>query len=535
MKENVTFGECFSDILHTLNIKSSKLARELNIDASLVYKWLRSERIPPVDSPYIELFIGYLAKKPLNPQQKMDLTEIISRYGINLSGTNDAEILGKLELLLRNVQRQAIRLRDLSKSMKKDNIVETETKERFRDCLSRNDSACCYDSVKIIKGNENVIASMIDLLKNTPRTPSDNNNTILLKISHDIKFKDGNLMTQAWMQELYALLKGGWKLILHIVLDDNVLRTKPIIESILTLLTTENLSAYYHLKAPNEVFRGTELCVIPGIGALLCFSTYKKKMIDSAFLFQSKDSLELLSAKFFQNLNLAEPLFKSYPHQKTFAFQQIIAEYEEMPGDKYVFKRGLSTATIPPDLYHKYLEYAKLPDTHFSYRTFLHKRRLDAFEKHVQHYNFRDICFWESLIQLVENGKRPFDEEYLFADRAPQKKDIIRHLEFLIELLEKHDNYNIAFVSMSQFESLYNMNCLAKGDSCVLIVIENETGFADGLYSKMNYSITEKSTVHAFQNYFNDVWDNIPDELKNKKNTITQLKSLIIKLSYMKD
>lgn len=528
MKENAAFGECLSEILRALNLKSSKLARELNIDASLVYKWLRSERIPSVDSPYIELLIGYLSKKPLSQQQRTNLAEVLSRHEINLSGTNDAELLDKAKLLLKNVQSLSIRQHDRWKRLKKINTVKCTALDSLSGCLGRNALACDYDSVQIIKGSTNVIASMIDLLKQAPRTPSGSSNAILLTINNDIKvFNDKNGITRVWMQELYTLLMGGWKLILHVSLDGDVTRTIQIIECMQTLLTTGNLSVYYHIKQPVEISGDTELFIIPGTGALLCFFTYKKKLIDSAFLFHSDDSLELLSSRFFQNLNSAEPLLKSYPHHRTSDFQQAFAEYEETPGDKCVFKWGLSTATLPMDLYHKYLELAKVPDPYFSYRTFLHKRRLDAFEEHVQHYHFRDICFWESVIQLVENNRYSFDEEYLFEDSTPQKNDIIRHLEYLIELLVKYDNFNIAFVSMSTFESLHSINWMVKGSSCVLIEIDSRIGSMDNLYPRMNFSITEKSVVHAYHSYFNNLWDSIPDDYKNKNHTIARLKSLI--------
>jgi hypothetical protein len=438
----------------------------------------------------------------------MNLTGVLARHEINLSGTNDAEMLGKLKLLLKNAQNLSLRQRDQRKKTQRFNAAEGETSPGDR--VGRNDFLCDFDNVQIIRGNINIITEMINLSKQAPKTPPANNNKILITINNDIKIlTNSNGINQVWIQSLHMLLKSGWKLVFHISLDGDVQRTIGIIENIQALLTTGNLSVYYHLKQPNETTRDTELCIIPGAGALLCFSTHGKNTVDSAFLFHSKDSIELLTKRFFHNLNSAEPLLTSYPHLKVSEFQQVFSEYEAAPGDKCVFKRGLSTATLPLDLYSKYLEFAKVPDQTSSYRKFLHKRRLDAFHEHVLHYSYRDICFFESVIDLVEKGKYSFDEDYLFEAGAPQKEDIIRHLEYLIELLEHYDNYNLAFVSLPMFRHLQNIYWMVKDSSCVLIEIHNETCSPDHPHSEMNFSITEKSVVHAFQNYFNNLWDKI--------------------------
>ena len=530
MRENVTFGECLAEILNALDLKSSRLAREINIDASLIYKWLRCERIPSSDSPYIELIMNYLSKKALNPHQKMNLTEVLTRHEIFLSGTSDKEMLDKLKSLLLDAQNNSINQRHQSKSASKLGAARPCT--AGCDLKGKDDFTGSYDNVQIIKGNHNVIAAFFNLSKQAPGAPPGQNNTILITIGNDLKIlSDTSGIYRRWIKKIYTLLSSGWKLILHIVLDDNVFRTIHIIENIQALLPTGNLSIYYSSKQSIDYCRGTELCIIPDTGALLCFSTNKKNLIDSAFLFRSKDSLELLANRFFHNLNSAKPLLKSCPPQKTSEFQQTFAEYEETPGDKFVFKGGLSTVTLPLDLYEKYLGLVRIHDPHFSYRAFLHRRRIEAFEEHVRHYSFKDVCFIESVMHLVDRKKYSFDEEYLFEEYTPQKIDIIRHLEYLVGLLEKYDNYNIAFVRRSLFEHLNDINWMVKDGSCVLIEIYNEIYFRDHSCPKINFSITEKSVVQAFHNYFNILWDEIPDENKNKENSIAWLKSLIVKCS----
>jgi hypothetical protein len=219
---------------------------------------------------------------------------------------------------------------------------------------------------------------------------------------------------------------------------------------------------------------------------------------------------------------------KPFPSQKSAEFQNAFAEYEEAPGEKCVIKEGLSTVTIPLILYEKYLMRSNITDQEFSYRKHLHKRRLDAFHEHIRYYKFRDICFIESIADLVDNKNYSFDERYLVRNHTPQSSDIAFHLEYLSDLLETCDNYNVAFVSKANFMGLKNINWMVKNGSCVLIETFQDNCM-DYLDPDINFLVSEKSTVNAFFDYFNNLWDGISDENKNKNNTIPWLKSLIKK------
>jgi hypothetical protein len=239
----------------------------------------------------------------------------------------------------------------------------------------------------------------------------------------------------------------------------------------------------------------------------------------------------MLTERFFCELNSTKLLLRPYPSQKSAEFQQVLAESEEEPGDKYVFKGGLSTITIPLHLYEKYIKLNDKPDQEISYRMFLHKRRIDAFEMQARHFQFKDICFIESLFGLIEEKKYSSDENYMLKNNIPDYKDIICHLENLIDLLKTYNNYNIAFVSQAHFAHMTNINWMVKGKHSVLIEAEKNDlpDDKDCFQSEMNFVITEKDVVNAFHDHFLILWDSIPDESKNKKNSISWLRSLIKK------
>jgi len=251
--------------------------------------------------------------------------------------------------------------------------------------------------------------------------------------------------------------------------------------------------------------------------------------VDRAFWYHEKESINALSSYFFQYMSFAKPLLKSYPSQKTIEYQQALAEAEEVPSSKYVFKNGLSTVTLPLNLYEKYLKLGNRTSQEISYRKFLHGKRIDSFETQVKHYEFKDICFIESLERLVKTKKYTFYEYYMLENRTPSNEDIICHLENLINMLRKHDNYEIAFVSEKDFKKMSNICWIVKGNSSVFIQTLDKSKMAcnnDSVRSEMNFMVTEKSIVNAFQDYFLKLWNDIPDERKDKRNSINLIQSL---------
>ena len=555
MKHNIMYGECLSTILQALDLKISKLAREINIDSSLIYKWRRNERVPSFESPYTELILKCIEKRLLNPSQRSAAVKVLSEFGIDLADPNDKCILDNLRLILQKSQGYSIQLHNKMKTRRRSFSPEISIIADFIEKADKTSQAsekygylsdslhgyrigpenllCSCDHIDIIEGELEVFYSLINLLRHAPNVPPPENSAILMTYNCDMQFLNENTeLYNVLFNTLYDLLRGGWKIIIKIRLDNNVDRTMKFIKHIQSLLAAGSLTIYYELETLNSC-SGTELYIVPQTGALISFSTNARNLIDSAFLFRAKKSMEMLSERFFNSLNSTRSLLKSYPTQESTEFQRAFAESEEIAGDRYVFKDGLSTVTIPSELYEKYLRLSGKSDQEISHRTFLHKRRLAAFEEQVRYFKFKDICFIESMNALVNKKLYSPDENYLFKNNIPDDEDIILHLENLIFLLNRWDNYNIAFVRRSQFAKTASVNWMVKGKDNVLIaVFRNDPGSRQSPHLEMNFAITEKSVAGAFHDYFLTLWDSIPDEGKDKRLTIAWLKSLIKKIQH---
>lgn len=550
MEKYSTFGECLDAILNALDLRCSKLAKEINVDPSLVYKWVRGERVPSYDTPYIQLISNYIASRVKNNFHTEAITDLLSKYGIEMK--SDTDLLNTIRTWLQNAQGYSIKLMKKAKNRKNNNLsnvlsiasflknsdtIKYVKKNNCKSNMIDHDSAMngnifsSCDNIQVIKGHIEVIYSIIKLLNQARKEPDSDDEKILITFNSemDILLNDNDLR-QRFLYALCDALNCGWNIIFQITLNNNIQRTIKIIEGLQFLLSIGNISIYYRIIS-DEIIIFNELCIIPHTGALFCFSSKAGQQVDRAFWYHEKDSIDSLTSYFFQQLTFTKPLLKSYPSQKTIDFQQAFAEAEETPGDKYVFKNGLSTITIPLNLYEKYLRFGNRTDQEISYRKFLHEKRLESFKSQIKQYEFKDICFIESLERLVKTRKYSFDEYYILENRIPSNEDIVCHLENLISMLGKYDNYEIAFVSKKDFlNSKSNIYWAVKGNLSVLIgtlnkgkIVHNDDNFS----SEMNFIVNEKSIVNAFRNYFLNIWSDIPDENKNKKNSINLLQFMI--------
>ena len=551
MKKYLTFSECLAAILNVLDLKCSKLAKEINVDPSLIYKWLRDERVPPYDTPYIDLISNYIASKIMNNFQMEAIADLLDKHGIEISETSNMDLQNKIRMWLLEAQGYSIMQQKKAKAQKKNNSDNVSSIASFfknienikctkgdncKSNMADHDSAinedvifCSYDNIQVIKGRMEVIYSIIKLLKQAQKKPNSEDDKILITFNGETDILlDDKYLRHELIHTLYGALSYGWNIIFQIRLNNNIQRTIKIIESIQALLSGGNLTIYYN-KINNGIFILNELCIVPDTGALFCFSSKIGQQVDRAFWYHEKESIDTLISYFFQQLTFAKPLLKSYPSQKTIEFQQSFAEMEESPGDRYILKNGLSTVTMPLNLYEKFLKNSNRTNQEISYRRFLHKKRIESFDSHVKYYKFKDICFIESLERLIKDKKYSFDEYYILENGAPNNEDIICHLENVINMLEKYDNYEIAFVSKKDFNNLSNIYWAVKENSSVLIETFTKDKITDNnsFNSDMNFIVTEKSIVNAFHDYFLKIWDDIPEENKNKRNAINLLQSLI--------
>ena len=556
MQINETFGECLKKLMKVLNLNGSVLAKGINVDSSLIYKWVRNERVPSYSSSHIDSISDYFVKCIINSFQQEKVISVLEECGFQISEGELIDILNAIRKYLFESQGYSIEIfknKTINEKVKAPLKVKNSLKTlntpfsvisnacgqtsidnnhayELSELNIPDDSSWDSENVKIIKGNNDVLYSALSLLQSAPSKPDNKDDEILIALNSSTNFmhnyKEYNVQ---WRHVLFRVLNKGWTIIILLRLNDDRKNIFKIIEDMQFALSIGKYRIYYYNK--NDEFAVNELIVVPKRGALYCFSSRIKNQVDSAFLFKSKQSIKLLSEHFCQSFSSAKPLLHAYPSQISTEFQHKLTTVEENLGDRYVFKGGISTITIPMNLYEKYLEMSKKPKEETLLRLNYHRRRLDAFKNQIKYYKYKDIWFKEPIERLVSEKKYSFDKYYLLENNIPDDKDIVCHLENAVYMLERYENYEIAIVNENNYENISEMCWMIKENSSVLIETFNshiQRKTKDDYYnSEINISISEKEVINAFRDYFIMIWSEISYHDKQKEEVINWLKNQI--------
>lgn len=88
----IKFSECLTSLLSILDISANRLSKAINVDSSLVNRWVNGKRIPGYDSIHIQTIADYFAKNILNSIQAQRLNELFARVcGSHGSASNQKE------------------------------------------------------------------------------------------------------------------------------------------------------------------------------------------------------------------------------------------------------------------------------------------------------------------------------------------------------------------------------------------------------------------------------------------------------------
>jgi hypothetical protein len=558
MGDCVEFGKCLNALLSALNIRSSRLAKGINIDASLVNRWIHGSRIPAYNSNYVELIADYICSNILNSFQEETLHAFLDLSCYSKKYDEKMSICEKIRFVLTEAQGYSIETQKKTQSGIKPAAASKDAVSRFFSKYTANNemkpenipvtygnssangntpglitqpklfSDYTNIEVKLITGYKEVLQGMLTLLHAASQLEANEKEPILITLNSDIfSLPACEQFLSAWEKELLNVLNNGWKVVCLIRIDNNNAWTMKIVHSIQSFLGTGNYIPYY-LKKYSLLSTGREMLVVPGIGAILTFPAESHYQEASAVYFADFKAIEMLSKNFYYLISMALPLIQQYPPEKHFMLIKVFTEYEEKHGNKYLYKEGISSLTVPLDTYERYMRTISRPIDELSVAVELHKKRYQSFVLNIKHYKQRDIYTKESIERLVHEQKYSLNDLSLLGKCKPTKEYIIEHINNTIYLLEKYENYEIAIINEDQFNCNATFIWMVKGKVAVLWTLENKR-YKDCQSNdrKISISIEEPTIVNAFEEYFMDFWSNIAPLNKDKKEVIAWLKSQI--------
>lgn len=340
----IKFSESLNSLLSILDLSANRLAKAINVDSSLVSRWVNGKRIPGYGSTYIPSIAEYFAKNILNSMQIQRLDELFLRVCGNQQFTDDLK--EKTAKILMESQGHSIEC----KRKECQEIKQAINRDQDQDHsipLSKED--------KIILSLESIFSTAVILLETAANQKYGNNQTIYLTYYNDLNIADRDLIDD-FRNALLKVLNNGWNVILILRLDNNINRTVELIKFSGPLIGTRRFKPYYINKYDTSA-PGKENITIPEIGVLSCFSTKPNSEINCAFYFRNKIAIEVFQ-NYYQALlpNYAQPLIHDYAGENSLDFSHCLIKSEENIGNRFLYKYSVSILAFPEDLYLKLLK-----------------------------------------------------------------------------------------------------------------------------------------------------------------------------------
>ncbi|QAT39831.1 helix-turn-helix transcriptional regulator [Clostridium sp. JN-9] len=515
MKENIKFSESLSFLLSTLDISISRLAKAINVDSSLVNRWVNGKRVPSYKTNYINNISDYLSGNVQNSFQKKYINDFY--YRIFNDNIIEDDMEERIKKILAESQGYSIELRkmELTKSKPKSADKEQSSNSKQFISLSKQD--------QLIIGSKNVISKSLSLLEAAANTKCKNNNTIFISFINDICFmkRDSNNLIYC-RKILLRAISNGWNILFLLRLDNNCKRTMEFINFSKLLVKTGKLNLYY-LSNYDALNTGKDIIAIPEIGAIFTISTTNHLENERAFFFKSIEAIDTCQ-KYFRTLlkSYAKPAIKYYSTDNNLEYSEFLSRMKSRMGNRFLCRYGFNIITIPENLFKKLLNRKKLTSSRLTKELNCYKKKLYSFVSNIDKYEYWDIYQMDSIENLIDHGELCFYSYSGMEIVHLEPEDIIEYLQNLIKLLEMYKNYNVGFLTENSDKDLiyFDFCCIIKERQAALIESYGTSKFTP----EVRLSIEEPMLVKALSEHFKDIWSHIPPVNKDKMEIINWIK-----------
>jgi hypothetical protein len=498
-------------LLRERGCSGARLATLLGIDAALVYRWLRNEAVPKLDTAYCDeighqLHLTQAELRALKEAQVVSLSRPPERRPKPGSGS------AAVERLLRRAAPHQLPLENHS------------GKPPALQPLSQKPST-------IIWGRPALLETIISVLEQLPAPARLQNPMVLCSFQgKEDAFDDFPDLQERYVQTLQRLLQGGWQVCHLWRIDQDPVRSISLVEKMLKVLGTGRyfpsyLSLYGTLAPPYD------LLVIPKQAALLCFATQNPRHTDAGLLTRDPEQIELLHTHFDQLLAQSQPLVGTYTSAERDRIWETYTEAESHPGGRDAIKDGLTFLTEPPLWYQPdspILQALGLSQPARNHIVAIQRRRLDAFYTHVRTFPYRDICPRRAVEQMASDGVTNRNDRLFGLQLAREYRR--EQLEYTLFLLKTYEQYHLALIDEEEEQTIpTEMFWEVAGASAVMM--NSWSTDRHGKDVMVDVVIREPTITQAFSQYFAEAWDSIAPAHKDKREVIGWLEQQLGRLT----
>jgi len=482
------------------NITNTKLAKAINVYASLISRWRNGKRNVNKDACYIEDIAKYFSVRATAEYKKMALLQFM---GIPVS--KDMEDEGYIE-------------KEMINWLKSDKNMEYDTMEGFFSKISnignekdieniRNMDAHiissntkideALDCQKIYVGNKGKRAATLvfltEVLKSNTRTP------LLLYSDEDINWliEDPEFI-KIWNILLIKILMKGHKIkIIHTV-NRNVHEMIYAIEKWMPLYMVGDIEPYYYPKYREDVFKKT-MFVAPNIIAVNSQSL--DNISGTTVIIDEASALENQTILFNNYIKKCRSLMKIFKGKDIITGFHIRNEFYAQEGDTLYKSSSLSLDTIPIKLLKDILIEENISEVDNELILNAQKVQNKAFIKNIENNKYSEFIYIPEIAEIEARKVIISHSNMMFGRSIYYKRDqYICHLKNIIMLLNKYKNYNV-YILQDRWPNIHLAVksevgvIISKNDSPPALFAFNHINMTEGMYYYLEMEMEKLSNL----------------------------------------
>ena len=500
----MVFADKLTRLMKNFNVTNHKLAKAISVDPSLVSKWVNGKRTPPAKSLHIYQIAEFFLKLPYDEYAQPLLTEILAQYFPDLDLDN---YIARRRAMIEWLAEE--KLPPLEKLQSNHVKAKTTYGESFAPLAGMPGY---YETFAGYQGKRQAVIRFLNTVLESTGTVE-----LLLISQENIKWitEDEDFLLKWKLLLAESAARGHRIKIIHTVNRD-INQITTMINNWMPMHLTGQVESFYHPRYEEPALLKS-VFIYPGKIALLAFSTPTSES-EYTFCFEDKTVLRLMEIYYRSFLAQCRPLIRGFSGNEILDISAEVIGSQVKPGYFYTLRDNLMLHLMSPDLFARIIERSDLSRPDKVKRIELHRYYAELFQQSVKFNRFREICPLTAIDMLVgENAYVCPRCEYLLLDGIELTGEELReYLTCIITALEEYENYELILFSTRPSLIPENISFSFKEDYYAMVFSSVDRPYA--------IKTDEANILYAFEDYFEEIYGQIPINNRSKSWIIEKLK-----------
>ncbi len=523
------FKDKLNQLMEQFHISNSKLAKEINIDPSLVSRWRNGDRIPTMRSNHIPTIASYFLSLNGYSYQQEYLRHILDEQKSELPNVSDQIALlsdwlirdsassSSMRPYVSNEEYAEVLLRQIQ-GMVKDRPAQAVPS--FQDFPSVALTPATRKDFHMFTGNSAKRRAVVYLLSSLLQ--NEEKSELFLMSDEDMSWLTEDRAFQVqWHMLLRGIIEAGHKItIIHTVHRD----TREIIQAInlwmpLHLLGT--IKSYYNPRYQSNTLK-TSWFIEKDKRALVSSSVTFEDIENISYLFELPEVAHSYQSQFMGRLTGCKPLFEIFKKTQQFDLLDRMIQNVAIVSPTTNWHLHVNSIFLPDDVYTRYSK--TLPPT--AQKNYLDKVRQlrTRLLNSLSIAPYTDIFPLHVLKDAITKGAYVhFDPVFFLRDEVIcTRSEIKAIIENMIFVIENNEKFQLFFGNPQHSDNEITINMNLKENTEAFL-----TANVQGLIPLLGFYVHEGNILSSMNHYMEEIINLIPTSRRNRGDVLKELYKML--------